>query len=56
VALPRTWANGDVDEVASAGENVRRAALTILDALVVRDDVESLEVDAEAPMTPSAAA
>lgn len=40
-----SWANGDVDEVASAGENVRRAALTILDALVGQDDVETPEVD-----------
>ncbi len=34
-ALPyvATWANGDVEELAAAGENVRRASLVILDAL-----------------------
>lgn len=35
-ALPyvATWAGGDLDEVAEAGENVRRASMTILDALL----------------------
>ena len=34
-ALPyvATWANGDIDELAAAGENIRRASLVILDAL-----------------------
>lgn len=40
-----SWANGDVDEVASAGENVRRAAITILDALVGAPS----DADADAP-------
>ena len=34
-ALPyvATWANGDVEELAAAGENIRRASMVILDAL-----------------------
>jgi hypothetical protein len=40
-----SWANGDVAEVAAAGENVRRASLTILDALV-GDGTHTDEADA----------
>lgn len=34
-ALPyvATWANGDVEELAAVGENIRRAFIVILDAL-----------------------
>lgn len=44
-ALPyvASWAEGDLEEVAAAGENIRRASMTILDALHDEAGAEQIE-------------
>ncbi len=43
-----SWANGDVAEVAAAGENVRRASLMILDALLGTETIDTSEAALDA--------